>query len=52
MKLDPVFDEVHAANMNKVGEGGKVLRSATGKVLKPEGWVPPDVESVLERQMA
>jgi hypothetical protein len=26
---------------------GKVLRRADGKVLKPEGWVAPDIAGVL-----
>jgi predicted HAD superfamily Cof-like phosphohydrolase len=25
-------------------------RRADGKVLKPEGWTPPDIVGVLERQ--
>lgn len=42
----PVLDEVHRANMAKV-DGP--LR-ADGKRLKPEGWTPPDIAGVLERQ--
>lgn len=41
-----VFDEVHRANMAKVGPDG-VRKDERGKVLKPEGWKPPDVERVL-----
>lgn len=37
--LGAVWAEVHAANMRKVGGG----RRGDGKVLKPEGWQPPDV---------
>lgn len=44
--LDPLFTEVHAANMRKVGGG---LR-ADGKVLKPEGWQPPRIADLLEEQ--
>ncbi len=40
-----VADEVHAANMRKVG--GPI--SPTGKHLKPPGWVGPDIEGVLRR---
>jgi predicted HAD superfamily Cof-like phosphohydrolase len=46
--LEPFFDEVHRANMAK--EGG--MTRADGKVLKPEGWKPPDIESILLRQEA
>lgn len=41
-----VFEEVHRSNMAKAG--GK--RRADGKVLKPDGWTPPDVAGVLEAQ--
>ena len=41
---DPVFEEVHSANMRKL-DGP---RRADGKVLKPEGWQPADVRKVIE----
>ncbi len=41
---DPVFAEVHDANMRKL-DGP---RRADGKVLKPEGWQPADVAGVIE----
>lgn len=44
--LRPVWDAVQAANMAKVGGPTR----ADGKVLKPEGWQPPDIEGVLARQ--
>lgn len=44
--LGPVFEEVHRANMAKVGGPTR----ADGKILKPEGWTPPDVAGVLRRQ--
>jgi predicted HAD superfamily Cof-like phosphohydrolase len=40
-----VHAEVHRANMAKA-HGPK---RADGKVLKPEGWTPPDIETVLRR---
>jgi predicted HAD superfamily Cof-like phosphohydrolase len=43
---DPIADEVHRANMSKLG-GPK---SPTGKQLKPEGWTPPDIEGELRKQ--
>lgn len=42
----PVWDEVHAANMRK--EGGATR--SDGKICKPEGWVGPDIERVLREQ--
>ena len=51
---DAVFDEVHRTNMEKApyseGLAGVrvVTRRADGKVLKPEGWKPPDIKGVLD----
>lgn len=46
--IRPVWDEVHKSNMAKLG-GGK---DTYGKSLKPEGWKPPDVKSILIKQGA
>lgn len=46
--LAPVFDEVMNANERKVGPGARVRED--GKLLKPDGWVGPDVAAVLARQ--
>lgn len=43
---DPVFAEVHRANMQKL-DGP---RRADGKVLKPPDWQPADVRGVIEEQ--
>ena len=45
--FDEVWDAVHKSNMAKVGEDGKVTRREDGKVLKPDGWKPPDVEKII-----
>ena len=42
INLDPIFDIVHQANMNKI-VNGKVLRREDGKILKPPGWQDPGV---------
>lgn len=44
--LDRVFDAVHASNMAKLVDG-KPVRRDDGKILKPEGWTPPDIKKVL-----
>jgi len=44
--LDDIFEEVHASNMAKLVDG-KVLRRADGKIQKPEGWEPPNIERIL-----
>ena len=43
---DPVFAEVHRANMQKMTGP----RRADGKLLKPPGWQPADVRGVIEQQ--
>lgn len=47
--LDKVFNEVHRSNMAKVGADGTIRRREDGKVLKPDSWTPPDIESILEQ---
>lgn len=42
---DPVFAEVHRANMSKLGGP----RRADGKLMKPATWQPADVAGVLAR---
>ncbi|MBI18949.1 MAG: hypothetical protein CMB73_00045 [Euryarchaeota archaeon] len=44
---DDAFDEVHRSNMAKLVDG-KVLRREDGKVMKPEGWQPPNLAQFLE----
>lgn len=46
--LGKVWHEVQRSNMAKVDpETGKVRRRDDGKILKPEGWTPPDVAKAL-----
>ncbi len=42
-----LWDEVQATNMAKF-TGGLVL-SPEGKILKPEGWSPPDIAHIIRR---
>ena len=44
---DDAFNEVHRSNMAKLVDG-KVLRREDGKVLKPEGWQPPQLSQFLQ----
>lgn len=44
--LAPLFEEVHATNMAKLG-GGK---REDGKYLKPTGWKPPRIAELLKAQ--
>lgn len=44
--LEPFWNEVHYANMSKDG-GGK---RGDGKVMRPDGWLPPNIAALLEQQ--
>ena len=44
-----VWDEVARSNLSKISEDGKVKKRKDGKVLKPEGWTPPDIKTILEK---
>ena len=44
--LRPIFAEVHRTNMAKEGGGER----EDGKILKPEGWEPPNIERLLREQ--
>jgi predicted HAD superfamily Cof-like phosphohydrolase len=38
------WKEVMSTNFAKISEDGKVRKREDGKVLKPMGWVPPDLK--------
>ena len=38
------WKEVMMTNFAKIGEDGKVRKREDGKVLKPIGWIPPDLK--------
>ena len=44
---DDAFNEVHRSNMAKLVDG-KVIRREDGKVIKPEGWQPPQLAKFLQ----
>lgn len=44
------WNEVMRSNFAKIDPAtGKVRKRDDGKVLKPEGWKPPELESFLEK---
>ena len=53
INLSKLFNIVHQANMNKRDPKTHkfIRRESDGKVVKPEGWMPPDVEGEIMRQM-
>lgn len=44
--VDEAVTVIHAANMAKLVDG-KVIRRHDGKVLKPDGWLPPDLTRLV-----
>ena len=45
--FDACFAEVQRSNMAKLQADGTPLKNEHGKVLKPAGWTPPDIHSIL-----
>jgi predicted HAD superfamily Cof-like phosphohydrolase len=42
--VEGAWKEVMKTNFAKIGEDGKVRKREDGKVLKPVGWVSPDLK--------
>jgi predicted HAD superfamily Cof-like phosphohydrolase len=45
-----IWNEVSRSNLSKISPNGKVIKREDGKVLKPEGWSPPNIKEILEKQ--
>lgn len=45
--FDEVFREIHSSNMSKAGPDGKAILRADGKIMKGEGYRPPDLRKVM-----
>lgn len=52
LPFDEAFEEVHRSNMAKRSPDGTVHYREDGKVLKPPGWTPPDLRSIIARHSA
>jgi len=50
--IEEVWDEVQRTNMAKFPDGKVLRRESDGKILKPEGWTPPDIKSILDKALA
>lgn len=48
--MESIWNAVQRTNMAKLHDG-KVKRRADGKILKPEGWKPPDIKALLDAQI-
>lgn len=42
------WNRVHESNMDKLGPDGKPILREDGKLLKPEGWQPPNLEGIFK----
>ena len=47
VELQPIWNVIHHANMNKVGDS----KRADGKILKPKNWKHPDIKELIEEQV-
>ncbi len=45
--LDKCFEEVHSANMSKMGKDGKPVVGPSGKIMKGENYKEPNIKKVL-----
>jgi len=50
INLDAVLAEIQRSNMSKLGEDGKPIYRADGKVLKGKNFFAPDIAAVLAQQ--
>lgn len=53
LDLEAGFPVVHGANMAKLDGEGNPIYAPDGKIMKPEGWVPPEekLEVLIVKQM-
>jgi len=45
--IEDVFNEIHSSNMSKLGEDGKPIHRADGKILKGPNYFRPDIKKFL-----
>jgi len=50
LPLQEAFNRVHASNMSKLGDDGKPVYRADGKVLKGVNYVPPNMEDLFPEE--
>jgi len=51
INLSKIFQLVHKANMDKKDPvTGKFIKREDGKIVKPLGWLPPNIISEISRQ--
>ncbi len=52
-QIHGAWEEVVRSNFSKIDRAtGKVIKREDGKVMKPEGWRPPDLGSYANKKLA
>lgn len=46
-QVETLFQAVHDNNMTKLGPDGKAIYNEFGKVIKPEGYTPVNLSSII-----
>ena len=47
--VEGAWKEVARSNLAKINpETGKVIKNENGKVMKPDGWTPPQLEQFIK----
>ena len=50
MDIDEIWDEGKRSNLAKINKiTGTVLKREDGKVMKPDGWTPPDFSKFVKK---
>ena len=48
--VEGAWKEVARSNLAKINpETGKVIKNENGKVMKPDGWTPPQLEQFTKK---
>lgn len=50
--MAPIVEEIHRSNMSKLGEDGRPVYRADGKILKGPRFTPPDLAPIIAAQVA
>lgn len=51
INISKIFQVVHQANMNKRDPiTGTFLKREDGKIIKPDGWLPPNIQQEILKQ--
>jgi predicted HAD superfamily Cof-like phosphohydrolase len=46
--IEDIFNEIHSSNMSKLGEDGKPILRADGKITKGPNYFRPELSKIIE----